>query len=83
MHIAPSCSQIGILYQRMGSCNFDTSTIGSSLIDYIPMSPNAANTLRHGECEPPDYRFKGDHPGIFLEFDSGRSFGTLLLLWQF
>jgi hypothetical protein len=40
------------------------------------MSPDAAAAVRHCGYEPPDFRFKGDHRGFFLDFDTSRLFGN-------
>jgi hypothetical protein len=41
------------------------------------MSQNPASALRHGSYEPPGFRFKGDHRGFFLDFDTNTLFGNV------
>jgi hypothetical protein len=77
VHIAASCSLADVLNRRIGSSNVATYSGGRSRIDYVLMSPHAAAAVRHCGYEPPDFRFKGDHRGFFLDFDTSRLFGNI------
>jgi endonuclease/exonuclease/phosphatase family metal-dependent hydrolase len=77
VHIAASCSLVDVLHRSIGSSKVATYSVGRSRIDYVLMSPHAAAAVRHCGYEPPDFRFKGDHRGFFLDFDTNKLFGNI------
>jgi hypothetical protein len=77
IHIASSCTLVVILHRRIGASSFATFVGGRSRFDYVLMSQNAASALRHGGYEPPGFRFKGDHRGFCLDFDTNTLFGNV------
>jgi hypothetical protein len=77
IHIASSCTLVVILHRRIGASSFATFVGGRSRFDYVLMSQNAESALRHGGYEPPGFRFKGDHRGFCLDFDTNTLFGNV------
>jgi hypothetical protein len=76
VHIATICNLQDFLHDRTGFSKIATFIGGRKRIDYVLMSASPANALRLGGYDPPSYRFKGDHRGFFLDFDTTKLFGN-------
>ncbi|KAG7373136.1 endonuclease/exonuclease/phosphatase family protein [Nitzschia inconspicua] len=74
LHIANSCALVDLLTLKIGTCRFKTYIGGSDRIDYVLVSPRVATACKAAGYEPVKYRFKGDHCGFFLDFDTTQLF---------
>jgi endonuclease/exonuclease/phosphatase family metal-dependent hydrolase len=70
IEIARFCSLVDIFHSRLGASQFATFIGGRTRIDYALASAGPAAAVRQCGFEPPAFRFKGDHRGPFLEFDT-------------
>jgi hypothetical protein len=71
MHNASSCTLADILHRAL-----EHPALQLSWVDVPVLIMSAARALRHGGYEPPDFRFKGDHRGFFVDFDTNTLFGN-------
>ncbi|KAG7367974.1 endonuclease/exonuclease/phosphatase family protein [Nitzschia inconspicua] len=74
LHIANSCALVDLLALKIGTSSFNTYIGGSDRIDYVLVSPRVATACKAAGYEPVKYRFKGDHRGFFLDFDTTQLF---------
>jgi Endonuclease/Exonuclease/phosphatase family len=75
-HIAASCTLVDLMAHKLHTTSFNTYIGGTNRIDYVLASPSIAAACTAAGYEPIKYRFKGDHRGLFMEFDTSALFGN-------
>jgi hypothetical protein len=73
------CSKLGledIMFQELGQDSFNTYVDGTERIDYVLADPWIADACISACYEPFQFRFKGDHRNMILDFDEIKLFGN-------
>ena len=67
---------VDLMAIKLGTTDFNTHVSGTTRIDYVLVSPRLVASCTQAGYEPFQFRFKGDHRGMYVDFHTASLFGN-------